>query len=48
MANNLIVTMDMVCSLVLQPHRSDKLHNHYSFAVIADGQCSRYHIKAKK
>ncbi len=47
MANNLTVMMDMMCSLVLQPHGSDKLHNHYSFAVVVDGQCC-YHIKAKK
>jgi len=32
--------MDMVCSLVLQTHDSDKLHNHYSFVIVADGQLS--------
>jgi hypothetical protein len=48
MANNLIIMMDMVCSLVLQAHGSGKLHNHYSFVVVANGQRNCYHIEAKK
>jgi hypothetical protein len=48
MANNIIVSMDMVCNLVLYPHGSGKLHSHYNFAIAIDGQHNCHHLKARK
>jgi hypothetical protein len=46
--NNITVSMDMVCNLVLYPHGSSKLHSHYSFAIAIDDQHSCHHIRARK
>jgi hypothetical protein len=38
MANNTIVTMDMVCNPILHPHDSGKSQSHCNFAIAIDGQ----------
>jgi hypothetical protein len=42
MANNTIVTMDMVCNPIFHPHDSGKSHSHGSFAIAIDGQHNRH------
>jgi hypothetical protein len=40
MANNITISMDMVCNHAFYPHGNGKLHSHCSFAIAIDGQHS--------